>query len=158
MDARSNPLQDPFFTLKRYPAGDLPGQSHSLAGLLLCLQSLPVLRLLPGGRALHPPVPAAAPAHSQAHTAQRFDCHPLAGGRPSVPEDCRYLVNGNSRARRDFLKEKPFFASGFLLFILIWFCFSFPNFCSLKQKQNPLFVSSPVPEVLRLAVLHIALS
>nr|XP_025729611.1 ectonucleoside triphosphate diphosphohydrolase 4 isoform X1 [Callorhinus ursinus] len=129
----------------------------TLGAILYRTRFLP-LRLLPGGRALHPPVPAAAPAHSQAHTAQRFDCHPLAGGRPSVPEDCRYLVNGNSRAQRDFLKEKPFFASGFLLFILIWFCFSFPNFCSLKQKQNPLFVSSAVPEVLRLAVLHIALS
>nr|XP_035930979.1 ectonucleoside triphosphate diphosphohydrolase 4 isoform X6 [Halichoerus grypus] len=129
----------------------------TLGAILYRTRFLP-LRLLPGGRALHPAVPAAAPAHSQTGTAQRFDRHPLAGGRPSVPEDCRYLVSGSSRAPRDFLKEKPFFASGFLLFILIWFCFSFPNFCSLKQKQNPLFVSSAVPEVLRLAVLHTALN
>lgn len=88
MDARSNPLQDPFFTIKGHPAGDLPGQSRSLAGLLLRLQSLPVLRLLPGGRALHPPVPAAAAAHSPADAPQRLDRCPLAGGRPPVPEDC----------------------------------------------------------------------
>lgn len=156
MDARSNPLQDPFFTLKRYPAGDLPGQSRPLAGLLLCLQSLPVLRLLPGSRALHPPVPAAAPAHSQADAPQCFDCHRLAGGRPPVPEDCWYLMNGDLRVQEDFLKEKPFLPQGFSSLFSFSF-FPFP-FCSLKQRQNPLFVSSAVPEVTHLAVLYTALN
>lgn len=97
MDPRSNPLQDPVFTVKGYPAGDLPGQSRSLEGLLLCLQSLPVLGLLPGGPALHPPLPAAAAAHSQADAAWRFDHHPLAGGRPAIPEDGR--VNSGTGVR-----------------------------------------------------------
>lgn len=122
MDPRSNPLQDPLFTLKRYPAGGIPGQSRSLAGLLLCLQSLPVLRLLPGGPALHPPLPAAAQAHSQADAAQWGSRHPLAGGGPSGPEDGGNLVNRNrSECPGRPSKGKAIFASGFFLFIFVLF-------------------------------------
>lgn len=86
MDPWSHPLQDPLSTIKRHPAGSLPGQSHPLAGRLLCLQPLPVLWLLPGGAAGHPAVPAAAAAHPPAHSPERLGRRPLDGGGPSHPE------------------------------------------------------------------------
>lgn len=115
---------------QRYPAGDLPGQSRALAGLLFRLQSLPVLGLLPGGRAVHPALPAAAPAHSQADAAWHFRRRALAGGGPSGPEDGREPVSPGRLS-----EGKAIFASGFLLFILIWCCFFFP-FLFLETKRK----------------------
>lgn len=131
---------------QRYPAGDLPGESRALAGLLLCLQSLPVLGLLPGGRAVHPALPAAAPAHSQADAAQHFRRRALAGGGPSGPEDGREPVSAGRLS-----EGKAILPQGFSSLFSFGGVFSFP-FCSLKQKENPWFVSSAVPEVLRVAV------
>lgn len=141
---------------QRHPAGDLPGQPCALAGLLLCVQPLPVLRLLPGGPARYPPLPAAAAAHPPAGPAQRLSCRSLAGGRPSVPEDSWYLMNRTPSPQKT-LQEKPFLPQGFSSSFSLSFAFPFP-FCSLKQNQTPLLVNSTLLEVLRPAVLCTALN
>lgn len=150
MDPRSDPLQNPLFTLKGYPAGDLPGQPCPLAGLLLRLQSLPVLGLHAGGPAVHPPLPAAVAAHSPADSPQWLSRCPLAGGRPSFPEDGRRPLKYQSECWENFLQEKPFLPQGFSL-LSSGFIFPFP-FLSLKQKQNPLFVNFAVLQAVHLAV------
>ena len=124
------------FPGQRHPAGGLPGQPCALAGLLLCVQPLPVLRLLPGGPARHPPLPAAAAAHPPAGPTQRLSRRRLAGGRPSVPEDSWYLMNRTPSPRKT-LQEKPFLPQGFSSSFSVSFVFPFP-FCSLKQNQTPL--------------------
>ena len=90
---------------QRHPAGDVPGQPRALARLLLCVQPLPVLRLLPGGPARHPPLPAAAAAHPSAGPAQRLSRRRLAGGGPSVPEDHWYLMSRAPSPRKLYRKS-----------------------------------------------------
>lgn len=109
MDPWSNPLQDPLFTLKRYPAGGLPGQSRPLAGLLLRVQPLPVLRLLPRGPARHPPLPAAAPAHPPARAPRRRGRGALAGGGTSGPEERGRLVRSRRWSARKTFQRKSHF-------------------------------------------------
>lgn len=93
---------------QRYTAGCFPGQSCALAGRLLCLQPLPVLWLLPGGPAVHPPLPAKAATHPPTLTPPQLSCSALDGGRPALPEGCWHPVSAGTQPWQDFYRKSHF--------------------------------------------------
>lgn len=80
---------------QRHPAGGVPSWPRALAGRVLRLQPLSVLRLLPGRPSVHPSLPAAAAAHPPQGAPHWLS---VDGGRPALPEGPWALVTDTASA------------------------------------------------------------